>query len=182
MRDFNAALAEDETPIELYGLSKNGRVTNQAMNGVLAGNADGPRFIWLTDSDASLIPESGDASLAVWVHHGPQEGVLPYRGLVETVAESRDIRDRTFAFSVTASPFDSWDSAGRPEYADFVMVTAFDYAAVTPIRRFITAENTEQARAGFPDIGINQPRFLITSMMNRRIKRDARRYERTLED
>lgn len=152
----------------------------------------GPVFLWLLGDQASSAMEvwgegdspdenspPGKVPPAILRHHGPVPGEgLRWGGLIESVSAQRDLRDRTFAFYTGQPPFPDWNEAEIN--ADIYAVTPYPYRSVTPIPDFITPEYASEARRFFPDMSMEKPLKWLSSRMNRRIKRAARKYTKSL--
>ncbi|MDF1568630.1 MAG: hypothetical protein RQ801_02355 [Spirochaetaceae bacterium] len=153
-----------------------------------------PVFLWLLSSQTASAMEAwgegdspdedssqGNAPPAILRHHSPVPGEgLRWDGLIESVAAERDLRDRTFAFYTEQAPIPGWPESGID--ADIYAVTPYPYRGVTPIPDFISPEYATEARRFFPDMSMEKPLRWLSSRMNHRIERAARKYAKSLPD
>ena len=131
-----------------------------------------PAFLWIRAEDRESLPETDAALLA---HYRPASGIL------DSVLQERDLRDRSFAFRADEEPFASWDHLILPEDGQIIVVTPFELSAVTPIEDFITEEDLDVARRFFPDTGNDNRPAAQARAMNRAIAREARRYAASID-
>lgn len=180
--NFNAKQKPDEPLIKIVALGTDKGISEKITQELLEETAC---FLWIYPKDLAQVPimsddeDSAPTPVSI-VHYGPDAEGLRWSGLVESVKEQRAILDRTFAFKPTDSPFQSWDYEGSTQ-ADIVIVTAFPYRSVTPIKDFVNLANIELAWNSFPEIRIRSLKSLMASRMNGIIRRRARRYRRFLE-
>jgi hypothetical protein len=201
---FNSRLNDEETPIRVAALGRNGQMDIESLAVVVQGgekeavetrsDPPGPVFLWLLASQtaSALVAWGegdspgedsplGNAPPAIMRHHGPVPGDgLRWDGLIESVAAGRDLRDRTFAFYTDQLPFPGWEGSGID--ADIYAVTPYPYRGVTPIPDFISPEYASEAKRFFPDMSMEKPLRWLSSRMNHRIERAARKYAKSLPD
>jgi len=201
---FNSRLNDEETPIRVAALGRNGQLDIESLAELVQGGEDeaaetpsdpaGPVFLWLLASQtASALEAWGEGDSPdensppensppeILRHHGPiPGGGLRWDGLIESVAAERDLRDRTFAFYTEPAPFPGWEESEID--ADIYAVTPYPYRGVTPIPDFISPEYASDARRFFPDMSMEKPLRWLSSRMNHRIERAARKYAKSLPD
>ena len=192
VRNFNSEAEVGSPPLRLVGLSSRGKLVSNELEKLVAAAADGSRpvFLWILAADQAVLPTGSDETVGNGIegppilkvgHYGPQGEDLPFGGLIDTVCNERNLRDRNFAFSTSEAPFSEWDGLSAETGRDLMIVTSFPYRPVNPLKGFISEDNVSEAAKFFADPGNDKMPGFQVRKLNRFIRRLARQYGRTLE-
>jgi len=183
VQDFNHRLNDNEIPIRLLALGKNGSTSADLLSTDIEDNdLEHPAFLWIPAEDVRLLPDSQQENQIIISHHGPDEKSLRWDGLIESVCNNRDVRDCTFAFKTSDPPFAGWNKGGSDIGADIYIVTPFIYRSVEPIPDFITPESVPLALEFFPEIKMKKPPVWAAFRMNRINRKAANNYNRSMSN
>ena len=185
IRNFNLRIPNGDSPLRLLALGEKGKTSSIELSKALETEEedDTPVFLWIPAADLYLLQDIPDESVKTPIilsQHGPENGMLRWNGLIESLSGSRDIRDRTFAFRTDQPPFPSWNNMSSSADTDIYIVTSFPYKAVSPIEKFITPETVSRALEFFPELKIEKPPVWAAFRMNRITAKAAKRYQKLI--